>query len=72
MEKDDLTNERIYDQERGEQYLWQRAKDGGVSRRRFMQWTAAGAGAMLLFRFPGAMPRAFASHVGPVVKPVPP
>ncbi|MFZ5861990.1 MAG: sulfite oxidase [Nitrospirota bacterium] len=74
MKTDNLANEQIYTQERTAQYVWQRAKDVGVSRRRFMQWTAAGTGAMLLFQFPGSgsIRPAVAAHVGPVVKPVPP
>ena len=74
MQNDDLKDERVYDQERGEQYLWRHARAMGISRRRFMQWTAVGAGAVVLSGLPGAgvARRALASHAGPVVKPVPP
>ncbi len=72
MTDQQLIREGEYERARGEEYLWRRAKQLGVSRRRVLQILAAGSG------FP-ALAGPFASRVfaqaappAPVVKPTPP
>lgn len=73
MSTNDMKNESVYAQERLDQYFNQRAKDLGMSRRRFFQLLGAGTGAAAL-GLPGAgtIRQAQASHAGATVKPVPP
>lgn len=43
MSDDDLRDEQHYHLARADEYVWRRARDLGVSRRRFLQWLAGGA-----------------------------
>ena len=44
MRNKELLNEQIYDRTRADEFIWQRAKILGISRRRLVQLLAAGAG----------------------------
>ncbi len=72
--RNDLKDEAVYSQERLDQYIWEGSKVTGLSRRRFIQLAAAGVGAVALSGLPvaGVPRRVYATHTGPVVKPVPP
>jgi DMSO/TMAO reductase YedYZ molybdopterin-dependent catalytic subunit len=65
-----LKDEATYERERAERWLWQAARDHGVSRRRFLALAAAGAGVTAFGGLAGAR-RAWAGHSGPHVKPIP-
>ncbi len=72
MSTGDMKNESVYTQQRLDQFLDNRAKDLGMSRRRFFQLLGAGTGAAALgLPIPGIVSQAHASHVGSTVKPVP-
>jgi DMSO/TMAO reductase YedYZ molybdopterin-dependent catalytic subunit len=70
MEYERLIREEDYLQSRADEYVWRRAKDLGVSRRRFFQiLAAAGAAAGLSHRL---SPKAWAQAAAtPVIKPTP-
>src|SRR5207244_1234059 len=70
MEYERLIREQDYLQSRADEYVWRRAKDLGVSRRRFFQiLAAAGAAAGLSHRL---SPKAWAQAAAtPVIKPTP-
>jgi DMSO/TMAO reductase YedYZ molybdopterin-dependent catalytic subunit len=65
----ELTDQGVYEETRTDQYLWQRAKAMGLTRRQVLKLMAAGAGAAAL-GFPGPTRQAGANHVQ-VVKPTP-
>lgn len=44
MDNQDLLNEQVYDRTRTDEFIWQRAKALGISRRRLVQLLAAGTG----------------------------
>jgi DMSO/TMAO reductase YedYZ molybdopterin-dependent catalytic subunit len=69
--RDALKDESTYDAERAEQWAWQQARVLEVSRRRFLQLAATGAGVATAGGLFGAR-RAWASHSGSTVKPLPP
>ncbi len=71
MRTNGLKDEGTYERERAEQRIWQGARDLGVSRRRFLQLATAGAGVATFGGLLGAR-RAWASHTGSTVKPLPP
>ena len=79
MRKDDLKDEAVYERERAEQRLWQAARMGDISRRRFLQLIGAGAGFAALSTFPGGFLTACANRAtkeeaaseDKVVKPTP-
>ena len=48
MKYEKLTREEDYLRSRADEYVWQRAKEVGVSRRRFLQTLAAGGAAAVL------------------------
>jgi sulfane dehydrogenase subunit SoxC len=64
-----MKDEATYQRERAEQRVWRLAREMGVSRRRFLQLAAAGAG-VAAFRGFRSVPHALANHT-PVVKPTP-
>src|SRR5437660_11771102 len=70
MEYERLIREEDYLQSRADEYVWRRAKDLGVSRRRFFQiLAAAGAAAGLSHRL---SPKPWAQAAAtPVIKPTP-
>lgn len=76
MGGDDLRDEGVYEQLRRDQYLWRRAREMGLSRRRFLgmlaaggTWAALGGGAAGLRRIAHAAP----APPSPMhVKPTPP
>ena len=70
MRDHSLTNESVYDRERMERQLHELAKANGLSRRRFLQILAGGAGLAALSDMPFGASRAWANHVA-VVKPTP-
>lgn len=74
MSTGDMKNETVYTQERLDQFFHARAKEVGMSRRRFFQLLGAGSGAVALsgLPLPGLMRPAQAAHVTSAVKPVPP
>lgn len=77
MSEDDLRDERMYHEARTEEWLWERGRLAGVSRRRFLRILAAGAVATgtsaAAIRRPGRGERASAAPAGDlVVKPTPP
>lgn len=47
MREEDLLVEKVYEQARSDEFIWQRAKALGISRKRFLQLMAFGAGATL-------------------------
>ena len=70
----DLQNEADYQAVRGDEFIWQRSRALGISRRRLLQWFAAGGASVLVG---GAWPRRLqaaqaASAQELVVKPTPP
>jgi sulfane dehydrogenase subunit SoxC len=70
----DLQNETLYQAARADEFIWQRARALGISRRRLLQWLAAGGASVLVG---GAWPRQVqaaqaASAQQLVVKPTPP
>ncbi len=70
MEYEKLTREEEYLQSRADEYVWQRAKELGVSRRRFLQTLAAGGAAAALSQ--RLSPKAWAQAApAPVIKPTP-
>lgn len=73
MSTDDMKNESVYAQQRLDQFFNERAKELGMSRRRFFQLLGAGTGAAALagLPMPGIVKNAHASHTGSTVKPVP-
>ena len=48
MKYEKLTREEDYFRSRADEYVWQRARELGVSRRRFLQTLAAGGAATVL------------------------
>src|SRR5919108_4244104 len=69
----DLQNEADYQAVRGDEFIWQRSRALGISRRRLLQWFAAGGASVLVG---GAWPRRLraaqaASSQELVVKPTP-
>jgi len=78
MREHDLTSERAYAEARADEWIWTRARQMGISRRRFLALLAAGGGAALVGSLGGvgalSHPRA-ASAAPPgdlLVKPTPP
>ncbi len=77
MSIDDLRNESVYEQVRRDQFVWQRARELGVSRRRFLALLAAGGASLTLggiatrFLRPADVAEA-APAPSLVVKPTPP
>ncbi|MDR7517970.1 MAG: sulfite oxidase [Armatimonadota bacterium] len=74
MRQDDLRDEAIYERTRQDEFVWRRARELGISRRRFLALLAAGGASAALG---GVRPAGPASlHAAPaaplVVKPVPP
>jgi sulfane dehydrogenase subunit SoxC len=70
MKYEKLTREEDYLRSRADEYVWWRAKELGVSRRRFLQTLAAGGAAAALTHRLG--PRAWAQAAPtPVIKPTP-
>ena len=73
MREKDLLNEQAYKQARADEFIWERSKALGVSRKRFLQLMAVGAGVAI-----GGLPRlrfekpAIAATNYVVVKPTPP
>ena len=70
----DLENEVLYQAARADEFMWQRSRALGISRRRLLQWLVAGGASMLVG---GARPRQVqaaqaASAQDLVVKPTPP
>ena len=70
----DLQNEALYQAVRAEEYMWQRSRALGISRRSLLQWLAAGGAAVLVG---GTWPRQVqgsqaAAAQDLVVKPTPP
>jgi sulfane dehydrogenase subunit SoxC len=70
----DLQNEALYQATRADEFMWQRSRALGISRRRLLQWLAAGGVSVLVG---GAWPRQVqagqaASSEELVVKPTPP
>jgi sulfane dehydrogenase subunit SoxC len=68
-----LQNEAVYQAVRAEEFIWQRSRALGISRRRFLQWVAAGGASMLVG---GVWPRRLQAAQEPssqelVVKPTP-
>lgn len=74
MSREDLRDERVYAQERSDEYVWRRARELGVSRRRFLQLVAAGAVSLTASAgVARALRRAQAAPAAPLlVKPTPP
>lgn len=70
MAYENLIREEDYLQSRADEYVWRRAKDLGVSRRRFLQILAAGGAAAALSHRLGTQAWAQAAST-PVVKPTP-
>ena len=67
MATDDLRDEAAYTEARADEYLWHRARELGISRRRLLALLAAGGAALVLGR------RVQAQQAPPlVVKPTPP
>ncbi|MEW6046697.1 MAG: sulfite oxidase [Bacillota bacterium] len=74
-EERSLTDERAYDALRTDEFLWRRARDLGVSRRRLLQMMAAGSASLALAGlWPRALQRARAASASDdlVLKPTPP
>ncbi len=77
-EEHDLTSEREYSEARADEWIWTRARERGMSRRRFLALLAAGGGAALAgglrgLNGPGRPRTADAAPATPlVVKPTPP
>jgi hypothetical protein len=44
----DLQNEALYQAARADEFMWQRARALGISRRRLLQWLAAGGASVLV------------------------
>ena len=70
----DLQHEALYQVARADEFMWQRSRALGISRRRLLQWLAAGGASVLVG---GAWPRQVqaaqaASSQELVVKPAPP
>src|SRR5512132_853771 len=70
----ELQNEALYQATRADEFMWQQSRALGISRRRLLQWLAAGGASMLVG---GAWPRQVqagqsASSQDLVVKPTPP
>jgi len=70
----DLQHEALYQVARADEFMWQRSRTLGISRRRLLQWLAAGGASVLVG---GAWPRQVqaaqaASSQELVVKPAPP
>jgi sulfane dehydrogenase subunit SoxC len=70
----DLQNEALYQAARADEFMWQRSRALGISRRRLLQWLVAGGASVLVG---GARPRQVqaaqaASAQDFVVKPTPP
>jgi DMSO/TMAO reductase YedYZ molybdopterin-dependent catalytic subunit len=76
MSNKDLLNEKVYDLARADEFIGQRAKWLGISRRRLVQLLAAGAGAAtagLLPLYPKTnTAQAQTPKPSPIVKPTPP
>lgn len=71
MEYEKLTREEDYLQSRADEYIWQWAKELGVSRRRFFQILAAGGAAAALSGGARRKARAAEAAPAPVIKPTP-
>jgi sulfane dehydrogenase subunit SoxC len=70
----DLQNEALYQAVRADEFIWQRSRALGISRRRLLQWLAAGGASVMVG---GAWPQRLqaaqeASSQNLVVKPTPP
>jgi sulfane dehydrogenase subunit SoxC len=70
----DLQHEALYQVARADEFMWQRSRTLGISRRRLLQWLAAGGASVLVG---GAWPRQVqvaqaTSSQELVVKPAPP
>ncbi len=76
MDPDGLTNEQVYRVARADEYAWRRARDLGISRRRFLEMLAAGGMAVAAGGgLPGVRRLALAAPAAPenlIVKPTPP
>lgn len=73
MHRKDLLNEESYDRERADEVVWKRAKVLGLSRRRFIQLLAAGAGAAATANLLPSHRKLVAAEVDrAIIKPAPP
>jgi DMSO/TMAO reductase YedYZ molybdopterin-dependent catalytic subunit len=74
MRKEDLLVEKDYEQARSDEFIWQRAKALAISRKRFLQLIAFGAGATLagLPRLRFEQPVQAQTAEKKLVKPIPP
>jgi DMSO/TMAO reductase YedYZ molybdopterin-dependent catalytic subunit len=71
MAYEELTLEEDYWQSRADEYIWRRARELGISRRRFFQILTAGGAAAALSGRSGAKAWAGQAAPAPVVKPTP-
>lgn len=73
MHDESLTDEQTYRLARADEHAWTRAREVGVSRRRFLQWIAAGGATLAAGVLPGAVRRAAAGPAPSqlVIKPTP-
>lgn len=71
MPKKDMVEEETYQQARADEFVWNKARALGVSRRRFLEFLAAGAGAATLGGGGGLQRTSAAPASDLVVKPTP-
>jgi len=73
MHRKDLLNEQIYNRERADEFICQRAKMLGLSRRQFVRLLAASAGAVTTVNLLSSRPRVIAAEADQaIIKPAPP
>ncbi|WP_242056176.1 twin-arginine translocation signal domain-containing protein [Nostoc flagelliforme] len=76
MAKKELVNEKLYDLARADEFVGQRAKLLGISRRRLVQLLAAGASAATVGLLPSLdkanRAQAQTAKPSPIIKPTPP
>lgn len=72
MREDDLLVEKVYQQARADEFIWQKAKTLGMSRKKFLQFMTVGAGIAIGSGLPRLRLEEPALAAGEVVKPVPP
>lgn len=73
MYRKDLLNEQVYDRERTDELLWQRAIRLGLSRRRFLHLLAASAGVAATVGLPSRHREVLAGPADQaIIKPAPP
>jgi sulfane dehydrogenase subunit SoxC len=72
MRHEQLRDEVTYDDARRDEFVWRRAREMGMSRRRFLAYLAAGGAAVALGRGLTRAVRADAAPAPLVVKPTPP